>query len=354
SRESRDILLLGAFKELRRTVAEMQGIAEQQGISIQEVSKKYQYAVTSVNRIMMLGAHNPQANKLMREMIMPTWSTIDLVNNQEHINYFMQAMAQAIGIKVHKNSLDSNIAEAKKLLSNDLAPAVEVLTSWLQGRDHESVLNGQLERPFPVEEFKAAMEPSGVPVNPLTVMALTEWARYSMPGAKLESFRTPLYLESDGMTNGPFNTIGLLSTGMFRPEDIDNMRRGGLHIGSEPLTADQMQGLTGNKDLYQAGVDNAQIKVQNLLNRIKTQPDKKAAKEVAKTSNALFTAMDLLFGSDVNWIQDEGKLELKRGIGKNPMTVLVYGSSSKGIANKFTQNLTSALYEKLSIITKAL
>src|SRR5690606_31164969 len=37
SRESRDILLLGAFKELRRTVAEMQGIAEQQGISIQEV-----------------------------------------------------------------------------------------------------------------------------------------------------------------------------------------------------------------------------------------------------------------------------------------------------------------------------
>lgn len=351
SRESRNMLLEGAFEEFRNILAQMKDVAEAEGISLGQVIKKYKVAAISNNRFMLLGSHNPQASKLMRELIMPTWHTMDLVNNQDHINGFMQAMAQALGIKVHQKSLETNIREAQALLEGDLAPAIGVLSSWLQGRDSESVLSGKaIDRPFPVDDFRAALDPTGIPSTPLTIMALVEWTRFNQASdSEKAAFKTPIYLESDGMTNGPFNSIGILSTDFIRPEDIDNMRRGGLHLGEEAKTSDQTFAMVGQKDLYQAGVDTAQTLITKKLKALT-----KEGQKLGKAGRVLLSVMSDLLGKDVNWIASEDRIELLRGIGKNPMTTLIYGAGVQSQSKKMAHQLATELYSKLTEVTRGL
>lgn len=335
SLESQNQSLRGSYKELTRLVAEMRNQAGDSDVG--QLAKKYQYAVNSVNRIMMLGAHNPQASKLMREMILPTWSTLDLTDQSgPHYRYFMQAFAQTMGQKVHQRSLEENVKWSREAISGSLAPVVSVLSSWLQGGGA-----------FPAAAYKQALATAGVENTPLAAMALTEVAR--MQSADLRAFRTPLYLESDGMTNGPFNSMGLLAVGEVTEQDVQNWRRGGLSVGSEPRTADQLRKSVGKTDLYKEGMNAAQEDVNDQLRSIQKQKNKNQVLGVAK---AMFTAMELLLDGEVSWDADRSEWQFERGLGKNPSTVLVYGAGNPGIANKLVSRVTGAFYEKLSAVSK--
>lgn len=336
ARVSKNLSLTGSLRELQKMVQEMESIAPGKA---HELAKKFQYAVSSNNRIMMLGAHNPQASKLMRESLMATWSTLDLSNKTgDHYRFFMLALAQALGQKIHRNTLDANVEWSNKAISEGglLAPAIKVLSDHL----------GKKDAAFPVKALKKALEGTKVEVTPISVMALIEVARMQQPGTDLKAFRTPLYLEADGMTNGPFNSMGLLTVGEFTPDWVENIRRGGLNIGPEPTTADKL--LKGG-DLYKASMVKAQGLVSAQLAGIKRQGDL-GGKQVASVSNALFTAMSALFKDDVKWTSDESGdvLELDRGLGKNPITQLVYGAGSSGIAAGIMSKLLKAVYEKMS------
>jgi hypothetical protein len=45
---------------------------------------RFPHTITAVGRLMMLGKYNIQSSKLLREVFLPTWSTLDLQNNQDH------------------------------------------------------------------------------------------------------------------------------------------------------------------------------------------------------------------------------------------------------------------------------
>lgn len=335
SLESQNNSLRGAFKELQRLRGEMGNIAGQGDVG--QLAKRYKYAVNSVNRIMMLGAYNPQSSKLMREMIMPTWSTLDMSDeNGEHYRYFMQAFAQAMGQKVHQKAFEENVKWSKEAIEGKLAPAIGILSSWLQSKTA-----------FPSTDLKKSMEEAGVEVSPLTIMALTEAAR--LQTADKKAFRTPMYLESDGMTNGPFNSMGLLAIGEVTAGDIQNWKRGGLALSSEAKTADQLRKSVGNTDLYKEGMNAAQVDVNDQLRSISKQKNGMPILGVAK---AMFTVMQTLLDGEVSWDADKNEWQFERGLGKNPSTVLVYGAGNAGIANKLVSRLTTAFYEKVSAMAK--
>lgn len=337
SLESQNRSIRGAFKEITRLVGEMRNKAGEGDVA--QLGKRYQYAVNSVNRIMMLGQHNPQANKLMREMILPTWSTLNMTDQgSAHYQYFMQAFAQAMGEKVYQKTLADNVKWSQEAIAGKLAPAISILSSWLQTKDA-----------FPSTDYMKAIEGTGIEHSYLSTMAMIEAAR--LQTADLTAFRTPLYLESDGMTNGPFNSMGLLATGEVTAQDIQNWRRGGLSVGSEPKTADQLRKTAGNTDLYKEGMIGAQIYVNDQLRQIGKQ---KNGGQILSVANGMFAAMQLLLGDkEISWDKDKQEWQFERGLGKNPSTVLVYGAGNPGIANKLVSRITEAFYEKLSAVAKA-
>lgn len=339
----------GAMKEVERVYKEMSQIAKDGDIT--KVGKKYQYVTNSVNRIMMVGAHNPQASKIMREIMLSTWSKLDVSSDQtEHYKFMMLAVSQALGQKVHKKAFETNVEWAHNVLNKELVPVLSLLQNWLKDQ----------AQPFPAEQFKKLMEaveipsakpgakPDKVDLTPLSLMTLMEVAKMkNLTGDALKSFETSIYLESDGMTNGPFNAMGLLSVGAFTPEWIKAVRRGGLAFSDQPKTANSMIDV----DNYQSAMKAAETKT----NQFRTQLTNQQNQHAVKLADSLYAAMSLLVGKELKLLRNsEGNLALEfdRALGKNPMTVLIYGSGNKGIANKLTHKLTTAFYEKLSILTR--
>jgi len=102
SLEGQNKTVQNAWRALSNRVAYMSTMEGKLG----EIPIRYAFGVSSVGRLQMLGAENPQASKLVREVVLPTWSTVDL-SNQKDRNLFSTAVAQALGVKIQKNSTAS-------------------------------------------------------------------------------------------------------------------------------------------------------------------------------------------------------------------------------------------------------
>ena len=356
--ESQNRSLIQAFRELQRTLREMENrVAKEHAagntdITVDTLAKRYQYVVTSVNRIMMLGGHNPQANKLMREALVSTWSTLDLSEpDSKHSRFMALAVAQALGHKVHKFDLDTNVAWSTRAME-DLDEALEILASWLENQDQDFPLE-QFQAAYAQAQEKAQNRPEGdsyslAPLSPLVTNTLLEVARLmNATPAERKAFRTSLYLEADGMTNGPFNSLGLLAL-EFSETWVAALAKGGARFSNNPLSANQ---IIGPQDLYKSAAIKTDGKITELRKFIRNQ---KIPSEAAKEKlDHLLNAMDALMDGDVIFDPETGELTIERGAAKNPMTVVVYGSGINGIANKLTQIMIKDFYAKMSLMAEA-
>lgn len=334
--KGRNNQIVGAFREFQRIREEMQLRADQEGIPIDKLAKKYAYAITSVNRSMMLGRYNPQASKLMRELILPTWSTLDLSDEKsQQYQDFLLAVGQALdfGVKLNKHGYAEVVQRTREFLQGDLAPVIEMVRKWRKDKD------------FDLVAFKSALETAGVTPTPLAVHAILEVARLQDTKDR-KNFRTSLYLEADGITNGPFNTLGLLNLGRFTSSWVENIKKGGVSIGNEAKTADQLFTETG-ADLYETAKNHTEGIIATLLKRIRAQED---GQKIHDHSIKLFDLLELL-DMDLALIQGEDgdiSVQLERGSAKSPMTVKVYGSGTQGLSNQIAKEIETALYEKIT------
>jgi hypothetical protein len=388
SKQAKNKALLAGRDQLRKDYTEMLAIAGNEEGALAALGKKYQYAVGANGRMMIQGANNPQANKLMREMMMATWSKLDLSGKgspEAHHQYFMLAMAQALGQKIHRKSFLNNVAWAEGALAgtlknaagetvSDFSPAIEVISNYLDDvNDAKAIAKEQSKEAgtkvrenlpqFPVKGFKEALKASGVASSPLVLMALMEAARVQQASPEeLKSFHTPLYLEADGMTNGPFNAMGLLTVGGFLESWVRNVKRGGAsfkikNADGSLVTSDQLLKESDGADLYKASMDAAGGYISKVLTTIRSQAQLKgyegdAAKQIKSTVNSLYRSLNNLFGDDIKWAGDEdtGTPELDRGAGKGPVTQMVYASGSPGVASGIASELMKKFYAQLSLV----
>lgn len=304
-----------------------------QSEDISTVPIHYAYNMTRVGRMQMLGKYNPQSAKLVREAILPTKATLDLSNqNNEDFSGFQLGLAQALGIKVHKMTRETMSEELTKALEGKLKPAVDMMVEF----DKSGYL--------PADAVDILRTSLGNDKSFVALMALMEYARY-LNSDDRANFNTPLYVEADGVTNGPINAMVLMTGGKFTPNWIKNTAKGGLFFGKAGKTMNEHHTQDDNVDLYEASTNSLQFYLNELRNTYsKNIP-------VINQMNHLQKLMDL-FIKDFN-LNEEGTLDLKRGIAKNPLTITIYGSGARGIAGKMVSAITDSIYERLSDVLKA-
>lgn len=293
----------------------------------------YGYNMTRVGRMQMLGKNNPQSSKLVREAILPTFSTIDLSNeNSQTFSDFQLGLAQALGIKVHKMSREVMSDELTKALEGKLKPAVDMMVEFDK--------SGHL----PADAVDILKTSLGNDKSFVALMALMEYARY-LNSDDRANFNTPLYVEADGVTNGPINAMVLMTGGKFTPDWIKNTAKGGLFFGKAGKTMNEHHSQDDSVDLYEASTNGLQQALGELRSTYRNNVP------VMNQMNHLQKLMDL-FIKDFN-LNEDGTLDLKRGIAKNPLTITIYGSGARGIAGKMVSAITDTIYERFSDVLQA-
>lgn len=293
----------------------------------------YGYNMTRVGRMQMLGKNNPQSSKLVREAILPTFSTIDLSNeNSQAFSDFQLGLAQALGIKVHKMSREVMSDELTKALEGKLKPAVDMMVEFDK--------SGHL----PTNAVDILKTSLGNDKSFVALMALMEYARY-LNSDDRANFNTPLYVEADGVTNGPINAMVLMTGGKFTSDWIKNTAKGGLFFGKAGKTMNEHHSHEDSVDLYEASTNG----LQQALNELRSTYRNNVP--VMSQMNHLQKLMDL-FIKDFN-LNEDGTLDLKRGIAKNPLTITIYGSGARGIAGKMVSAITDTIYERFSDVLQA-
>ena len=293
----------------------------------------YGYNMTRVGRMQMLGKNNPQSSKLVREAILPTFSTIDLSNeNSQTFSDFQLGLAQALGIKVHKMSREVMSDELTKALEGKLKPAVDMMVEFDK--------SGHL----PTDAVDILKTSLGSDKSFVALMALMEYARY-LNSDDRANFNTPLYVEADGVTNGPINAMVLMTGGKFTPDWIKNTAKGGLFFGKAGKTMNEHHSHEDSVDLYEASTNS----LQQALNELRSTYRNNVP--VTNQMKHLQKLMDL-FIKDFN-LNEDGTLDLKRGVAKNPLTITIYGSGARGIAGKMVSAITDVIYERFSDVLQA-
>lgn len=328
SLEGKNLSVSMAFDSLFGVIDQVR--AQENGL---ETPIHYAYNMTRVGRMQMLGKNNPQSSKLVREAILPTFSTVDLSNeNSQAFSDFQVGLAQALGIKVHNMSREAMSNKLTTALEGNLKPAVDMMVEFDK--------SGHL----PDDAVAILKNSLGNDKSFVALMALMEYARY-LNSDDRANFNTPLYVEADGVTNGPINAMVLMTGGKFTPDWIRNTAKGGLFFGKPGKTMNEHRSQDDSVDLYEASTNGLQQALNELRNTYRNNVP------VMSQMNHLQKLMDL-FVKDFN-LNEDGSLDLKRGIAKNPLTITIYGSGARGIAGKMVDAITSTIYERFSDVLQA-
>lgn len=322
--------------------------ASEKGVSVDELITRFPWYMVSNERI-HAGGFNPQSDKLMREAVVSTTSTLDMTDSQQE-SLFWVTVGQSTGLikteeifenadeqKWVSDSGDAHVITAAKVqeaVDKRFGPAVQALVSWLQ--------NGEM-----TSEEKATFVATvkGPKFSPKVLHALLSVARFYAAGEnELKSFQHNLSLEADGKTDGPMAAIVNWSTGLFTPQELQNQRRGGFFLGQLGQTLNE-QKRKNVGDLYEVGAKNTSEMLQLLQRTIKK------GSETKKVAEQMHRLMRLTSAFSPDLVYDAEKREVvkvERGFLKNPLTITIYGSSANGIAGKLVREITDGIYEAMT------
>lgn len=338
SEKSKSSLVESTMDTLEAMLSHAEEWAKQNEKAVEDSEFFYNFNFSRVNRLHMQGRNNPQGNKLMREMILPTFATVDMLDDKNY-THFMLAVGQHLGVKVHRQSPAKTIADVQQLMGQ---PEMQALTGMLQK------WMGDGSKPFTAEQIDLIRAGLGKELSMGALHAVMDYVRYQADPNNA-AFETSLYLEADGVTNGVINALALYSVGDFNGDWIRNMARGGLSFGDAKSYAQIIETATAEgrdedtRDFYTVTADDTVTNVRNLYKDLK-DPHLQARLE------DMLSVMSTLLDGDVLLRNVDGRDELviSRNLLKNPTTVSVYGSGIKGIAEKVSEALVDALHRKLS------
>lgn len=313
-----------SYKNVQRQLNIIEGYAQKAGVDLKEMPQYYEHNMSRVGRLHMLGSSNPQADKVARELFVATVAELDL-RNSEHKDAFFLTLAQALGVKTELKQPALAIAEVQEALESKFSRAAEHINDWYH---NGAKLDAQLLK-----------DVLGGDMSMKAIHALIAYAKYKEdPNAS--SFEHHLSLEADGKTDGPINAIMNFTAGEFTPQWIQNMAKGGLFVGETGKTLNDHYTNVDSKDLYQTATDRLENKIAAFRQSVAGTP-------VQPMMGALLRVMSATMG-DLKFESDTGKLTLKRGIAKNPLTITVYGSGIDGIAGKVTGAIVDEIYAAMS------
>ena len=325
-------------------IAQMQNVSEATGVPLDQVPVKFAHNVTKVSRLQQLGSQTPQSNKFIRAALLPTWSNLDLVGNAKHLLNYNLGLAQALGVKIHNQLPATSVAEITALLTGPLAPTVEIISQWLATNDTTAPEAAGGMSDSTVTAIMEGFAKAKVNLDNLALQAVVDYARYNnMTDAAKADFKTAMYIEADGMTNGPIMAMFAFLSCAFESSFVKNVGKGGMFFNRLGMTANEWRSSVDKEDLYKATTTAMQTELDGLRNTLRAIP------EVYDHMTGLLSLMDMFFGKDFSFDAANGTFTIERGIAKNPLTITIYGSGAAGIAAKLVRAMTDAMYEKMSV-----
>lgn len=325
--------ILGAFTELSDVLEGIKAAAKADNTEVVDTGIRYKYEFSGVNRMQMQGRFSPQSSKYLREVLLPTWSSLDLSGkNQQDKANFDTAIAQGLGISIHKLTEEAAM-EKLAALKIALRPAMDKVSDLLSMVKEDSLLDQADMDLEDIRVLKSLIQEAGIKnITPLVLHNITELVRVEKADLS-KPFRTSIYLEADGMTNGPANAMMMLSGGKVGVNWLNNMERAGFYINQPDASANNKNG-NGLQDLYQT---TATVFKGFIDSKFRENP-----KAIRNPSFQLFN----MFSPDFS-IKD-GTAEVGRNFIKNPLTVMIYGSGVNGVGNKLSSTVVDAIYERMS------
>lgn len=359
SLEGKNLSIAMAFRTLNTLHAEMGSLEEGKADPFKQ-DVRFAHNMSSVGRLQQLGPYTPQGNKQIREALLPTWSTVDLREeggNPEHMRFWNIALGQALGIKVQAETLERINEKVHNLVEVKLASSVDLLRDWHESKKLPADAVAKLKENFAEAE---------VELTEAAVHALMEYARWTLANEQEKStFTTAVYVEADGVTNGPVNAIHLLFGGTFSGYILNLMGKGGAFFTGEPIGTDQdgkpiydtpttmnEYRAKDSQDIYTKGAENVQVEIEKLRDSYPPTTEEEMTKgrsliqeQIDHVSAFLSTLVP-----GVKFEEKDGQmvLTIERGVIKNPLTITLYGAGANGIAEKLVETAVEALYEKMS------
>lgn len=346
SKEGQNLAFVSAYETMMGVVAEMEQAALDGDVSLEEIQLFREYAFSSVNRLQQQGQFGDQASKLTREMITPYASTLDMTD-PEQLSMFRRGIAQALGIKIEKlNTNNWNLELDAKLAKPDIAKVITLLA------DFDNVN---------ADDLVQALKEAGA-ITPVMVHALKSYAD-SLDMSDPTGFFTHVYVEADGVTDGPTNSLIYMRLGGFDLNMVQGLMRGGLVFSKRAVPLHEIfdpEGIEPKdrlKDTYELNADTLSKTLRSKIRSIiatarykNGEPNKKMQAAMAAHAQDLMTVMNTLLGKaeHFEYDKDTKTYTIGRKQLKNPLTVKVYGSSNQGIADKLTKDMISQLYEQIS------
>lgn len=327
--EGKNLSITAAFDSLLARTKEIDNVADTIGKNRTQVPVRFAYGISRVGRMQMLGRQNPQASKLVREALMPNQSKIDMTNQEDYNNY-MLSVAQMLGVKVHTIPLEDSIAKVKTLFAGNLKDALLLMQKY----DATGSVDSDA-----VSVIKAAMPAAGSTF--MGLHAIVDYARLQNmieDGGMPSEYDTAVYVEADGVTNGPINAMVNLASGRFTPNWLRNVAKGGLFLTPDQTMNEHRK--TDGVDLYMASTLKFAERRIEMQQRLESDNANRLISPLMRLMN--------VFVKDVSINEKTGEIELQRGVAKNPLTITVYGSGARGIANKVTAELLDSIYAKMS------
>lgn len=332
SLEGRNTAAVSAYDNLMALVDNVEAVAD--GGPLNEVPVYYRYNMTRVNRLQQLGSYGTQASKLVREVLLPNVSVRDLSDSEgKPYENYMRGLAQALGIKIHKMPVESWMPQLEGQLEGQYADVLSKLADW--AADRSVPLSEEI-----VDDVIFAM--GGDSRKSMAGLhALVDYANFlSSSFEERKAYQTSIYVEADGVTNGPMGAMWHMAVGQFTPEWVKNIAKGGILFTSK-ATPLYEQIARDKNDLYQETANAVQRFMNDLQMEIKRE-----APALKENFEAVRDVLTTLMAEDIRY--ENGVLTIDRGVTKNPLTITIYGSSANGIAGKVTKELVDILYERVS------
>ena len=332
--DGKGVTVSGSRNQVDFVLGEIAAQAENQGKEPHEVEVFYKYEIASQGRAMMQGKYNPQSDKVMRNLVMPMIATLDL-NDTEHRLAWDIASLQMLGERTYAMQPSDITARAQEVFGKpEVREAIAVMQRVLQDEavDADEIVQAmQKAAPF----LKDGATPEAMHV-------LLDRARFQMAG-DVSAFESRLYLEADGVANGPAGAMAMMFSGGDLVEYVRKMRKAGFFIGEpEMVMANHRQ--RDNDDVYTlSGELTAKAAAERLAKYGETDNQKK----MKAAHLFVIELMAALFPSGAITFKD-GVLTIKRSVTKNPLTITVYGSGARGIAGKLLGIIEGELYERMT------
>lgn len=280
----------------------------------------YRVGISKVGRHQFKGI-NPQNNKILRAMVTPTHSTLDMTTQADQ-DAFWLTVAQASDLRKVENEVHSEIlSEIQDQFNEKFGEAVELAEAWMESGSIDSAA------------FGAAMGKSGM--AELSAVIAVAQLNFAKSKGTEASFDTTLSFELDGKTDGPANMMSNFGQGLVSALDYLNFKRVGFFIGKVDMTLNKFFPNTKAGDLYE-GTSIAALATMNAA-IANAEPSEKAA--MIATTNFSVAFGDLKMKG--------GQLEMTRTTAKSPMTKTVYGSGVRGVASGIAQDMVIEFYEKM-------